>query len=112
MKARIKATGEVVNIESYTYSVDKQSIYAINYTLEGVFMATYAPNFEIIKDVPMFMGDFGVRIPPADLPTEPEPTDIDWEQRRWEASVAAMQGLSNCVYYGYTQSLNTTQKQQ
>jgi hypothetical protein len=65
MKALIKATGEI----------------------KEVFLTT-SDNWMVT-----YNSIDGCVYQPDDLQFQPEPFDIDWERRRWEASVAAMQGL-------------------
>lgn len=88
MKARIKKTGEIINIADYArVTLDKCNGYGtpIEMSFEDV---------EILQDKS------------DDI--------IDWEQRRYEIAKAAMNGiLSNekevqCACYEYKQEINTT----
>ena len=71
MKARIINKGEIVELHEWHTTSTNPFVTAITFLQGGNFVKINgAENFELINEL--------------------EP---DWEQRRWDASVAAMQGL-------------------
>ena len=75
MKAKIKATGEIVKVNRYSYGITNPEVYSITFLRNG--------NYEKIDNADEF----------EILPDEPEVPVIDWEQRRYEIAKDAMQAF-------------------
>ena len=85
MKAKIKATGEIVEVTRYSYGITNPKVYSITFLRNGNYeRIDNADEFEILSD-------------------QPEVPIIDWEQRRYEIAKAAMQGIlsAECAEYHY-----------
>ena len=75
MKAKIKATGEIVEVTRYSYGITNPKVYSITFLRNG--------NYEKINNA----DEFEIH------PDQPAVPIIDWEQRRYEIAKSAMQGI-------------------
>ena len=80
MKAKIKATGEIVEVTRYSYGITNPKVYSITFLRNGNYeRIDNADEFEILSD-------------------QPEVPIIDWEQRRYEIAKEAMNGFIVAIF--------------
>ena len=80
MKAKIKATGEIVEVTRYSYGITNPKVYSITFLRNGNYeRIDNADEFEILSD-------------------QPAVPIIDWEQRRYEIAKEALQAIITSVF--------------